>query len=208
METCSGSASCELGLGNAAGAASASSRVAESLGSASSCPDTRVIRCTRSRRRVAAPGPRRSFRILSRAVLRRRSAAFSDDGHVYVVGYRDYDPGFIARHSGDGAADWVSDRGRSRAFAAWRSPASPASVIASSGYGLPTIVRYDAAGRRGSGSGTLADEEGGQSSPWDLRGRGERDRSSSPGCLQGRRPADRHSGSLGAGGSWLWTSSS
>ena len=131
-----------------------------------------------------------------------RSAAYSEDGHAYVVGYRDYGSGFIARHSGDGEADWVSieagvDLGGVEV--------AGSTGIVSWGHGVdePTIVKYDAQGNR-LWSRTLTDAEGWEIHPNDLEvANPERLFFAGTACREGHcRPAF---GALGADGSWLWS---
>jgi outer membrane protein assembly factor BamB len=80
------------------------------------------------------------------------AAAFSEDGHVYVVGSRDNGTGFIARHSEGGSSDWVTEEpempiqrlalvGDSGVVAASSGHWSPDGV-------RPAILRYDAQGNR------------------------------------------------------------
>ena len=130
------------------------------------------------------------------------SAAFSADGHVYVVGHRDYDAGFIARHSGDGSADWV----RIESEVDLRGvEVADSSGIVGWGYGFdePTIVRYDALGNR-LWIRTLTDEEGWTFAAWDLEvAQAGKVYFAGNACRGGDcRPA---LAALGADGSWLWS---
>ncbi len=130
------------------------------------------------------------------------SAAFSTDGFIYVVGYRDYGSGFIARHSGDGAADWV----RIESGVELRGvEVAGNNGIVGWGYGLdaPTVVRYDALGSR-LWLQPLTDDEGWTFDAWDLEvARADRVYFGGYACKDGDcRPA---LGALSSDGSWLWS---
>ena len=130
------------------------------------------------------------------------SAALSVDGHVYVVGHRDFGSGFVARHSGEGEADWVKID--------WDVDLRGVEVAGSSGmvgwgYGFdePTIVRYDAQGDR-LWVRTLTNEEGWTFAASDLEvASAGKVYFAGSACRDGEcRPA---LGALGADGSWLWS---
>ena len=74
-----------------------------------------------------------------------RSVVFSDDGHVYVVGNRNYGGGFVARHSGAGQVDWVVHESGFQLGGVAAAEASGV-VILGSGVDFPAIAKYDPQG--------------------------------------------------------------
>lgn len=130
------------------------------------------------------------------------SAAYSTDGHLYVVGYRDYGSGFIARHSGNGAADWV----RIESGVEIRGvEVAGNNGIVGWGYGLdaPTVVRYDALGSQ-LWLRPLTDDEGWTFDATDLEvAHADKVYLAGYACRDGDcRPA---LGALRSDGSWLWS---
>ncbi len=131
------------------------------------------------------------------------AAVFSEDGHVYVAGARRSPWSFVARHSGDGPADWAIDEAVGSLYGLALTGLSGV-VTASAGYGLPAILRYDLQGMR-IWQRELVDEEGGQYFAGSLQVEAG-GQIFFAGSYCAEAPCRPALGSLDAGGGWLWSS--
>lgn len=131
-----------------------------------------------------------------------RSAVFSDDGQVYVVGNRNYGGGFVARHAGAGQVDWVVYEG-GFSLGSVALAGDGGIVVMGSGVDYPAIAKYDPRGER-SWMRELITPEGEVMSASDFQLDTSGEIFLAGGLCKPNlcRPAIA---ALGAAGEWLWT---